>query len=112
MKGDPINRSPRIQVTLSPEVMAILDELSSLTGQGKATIVSGMMSEALPMLHGLADALRLVKSAPREAQHIISRVANEATMKLAQEQLSFDDLLSSKPRTKHQKRKRGPDGPT
>lgn len=106
-----IQRSPRIQVTLSPEVMAMLERVSQLTGQGKATLVSEMMGEALPMLQAMVSALEVVKSAPRDAQAMMNRVSAEALMKLSQQQLEFDDLLSAQPRTKRQRRKKGTDGP-
>lgn len=109
---NPIKRSPRIQLTLDAETMALLDELSELTGQGKATMVAELMREALPALAATRDAIRKVKEAPREAQAILARFSNEATMKLAQEQLAFDDLLSKHPAGKRQKRKRGPRGAT
>ena len=107
----PNRRSPRLQLTLSPEVMAALEEISELTGMGKATVVSDLMSEMLPMLHGNIEALRLVKEAPREAQALMARKANEAVMKLTQAQMEFDDLLSAKPATKRRKRKGMADGP-
>lgn len=106
-----IQRSPRIQVTLAPEVMAILDRVSQLTGQGKGTIVSEMMVEALPMLQAMVSALEVVKSAPRDAQAMMNRVSAEALLKLSQHQLEFDDLLAAQPRTKRQRRKKGTDGP-
>ena len=106
--ANPKKRGPRLQVTLSPQSMAMLDELAEVTGYGKATLISRMVDEALPMLQGMAQAHRHLKEdAPREAQQIISRVANEATFKLAQEQLSFDDALAARQKPKHQKRKKG-----
>ena len=108
----PRYRSPRIQLTLDPEVMAILDELSQLTGQGKATMVSELVREALPAMYAARDAIKVVKESPREAQAMLARFSTEAVMKLGQAQLDFDDLLASKPTVKRQKRKRGSDGPT
>lgn len=107
-----MHRSPRIQVTLSPEVMAALEEISSLTGQGKGTLVSELVTEALPALQAAVQALRVVKEAPREAQQLLTRFSTEATMKLAQSQLEFDDLLAAQPSTKRQKRRRSSNGAT
>jgi hypothetical protein len=109
---NPKTRSPRIQVTLPPEVMDMLRELSELTGQSMGGMVSELMREALPTLRVTAEAIRRVKEAPREAQAMLARHANEASIKLAQTQLEFDDLVSKKPAPKHQKRKRGPRGAT
>lgn len=109
----PTRRSPRIQVTLPDEVMAMLRELSELTGQGMGGIVSELMIEALPALAVTRDAIRKVKEAPREAQAELARFAHEATLKLAQAQLELDDLLAKRPSPKRQRRRRnrGADGP-
>lgn len=112
MKGQPVNRSPRVQVTLSPEVMAVLDEISALTGQGKGTLVSELVTEALPALVATKEAIELVKQSPRDAQALMARYSNEATVKLAQAQLEFDDLLAKQPKVRRQKRRKPPDGAT
>nr|CRY94990.1 hypothetical protein [uncultured prokaryote] len=90
----------------------MLRELSALTGQGMGTLVSELMLEALPAMRVAINAIRVVKDAPREAQQMLARFSNEATVKLAQNQLDFDDLVSTKPSTKRQKRRRPPDGAT
>lgn len=87
--------------------MQVLEEVSALTGQGKGTLVSELVVEALPMLRASIDALRLVKESPREAQALLARVSNEAVMRLSQAQLEFDDLMAKQPRPKRQKRRRG-----
>lgn len=93
--------------------MAVLEEISEITGQGKGTLVSELMTEALPAIKATLDALRVVKQSPREAQALLARFSNEATMKLAQSQLEFDDLLAKQPKTKRQKRRKAPpDGAT
>lgn len=102
----PRHRSPRIQLTLAPEVMAVLSQISEATGTGKATLVAELMQEALPMLQATLEAIKHVKDAPREAQAILTRSATEATAKLAQAQLELDDLLMQKPKVK--RKKRGP----
>lgn len=107
----PRHRSPRLQLTLTPDVMAILAEISALTGQGKATLVADLMTEMLPFLHANLEALQVLKDAPREAQAILARKSNEAVMKLAQAQMDFDDALAKHPRVKRKKRKGMADGP-
>jgi coenzyme F420-reducing hydrogenase beta subunit len=102
-----IRRSPRIQVTLSDEVMAMLHELSELTGQSKGGMVSEIMTEALPALRAARDAVLIVKDSPREAQALLARFSNEAVLMLAQSQLEFDDLLDDKPKTKRTRVKKG-----
>lgn len=109
----PNRRSPRIQVTLSPRAMELLDMVSAATGQGRATVASELIDLQLPMIEANIEALRLVKESPREAQRLLARTSAEAVMKLQQVQLELDDLLSEKPRPKRQRRKRrDPDGAT
>lgn len=90
----------------------MLEEISGLTGQGKATLASELIDAALPALQANIQALRIVKEAPREAQRLLARYGAEAVMALQQTQLELDDLISESPRQKRQKRKRGSDGPT
>lgn len=87
--------------------MAMLHELSDLTGQSKGGMVSEIMTEALPALRATAEAIRLVKDSPREAQALLARFSNEATMQLAQSQLAFDDLLDKAPKNKRTRVKKG-----
>lgn len=82
----------------------MLEEISTATGTGKATLVAEIMQEALPALRVTVEALRHVKQAPREAQALLARYANESTAKLAQAQLELDDLVAAKPSRKRQKR--------
>jgi hypothetical protein len=91
--------------------MALLEEVSRLTGQGKATLASELVEMALPAIQATIEALRVVKDAPREAQRILSKHSHGAMMELSQQMLEFDDILSNAPTPKRQKRKRGTDGP-
>lgn len=85
----------------------MLRELSDLTGQSMGGMVSELMIQALPGLRAAADAVKIVKDSPREAQALLARYTNEATMQLAQAQLAFDDLLQEAPKPKRQKRNKG-----
>lgn len=85
----------------------MLRELSDLTGQSMGGMVSELMIQALPALRATADAVKIVKDSPREAQALLARYSNEATMQLAQSQLAFDDLLQKAPKPKRQKRNKG-----
>ncbi len=87
----------------------MLEEVCELTGQGKGTLVSELMTGAMPGLRAAAEALLVVKQAPRDAQAVLARFSNEATIKLAQAQLEFDDVA---PPARRQKRKRGNNAPS
>ena len=102
------NRSPRIQVTPSPEAMALLDELSTLSGQARAALVSELVDAALPALKVTLDALRLVKAQPAEAQRLLSEFASHQTAALAQAQLDFGRAVDG--RTVKGRRQKGRSG--
>jgi ABC-type nitrate/sulfonate/bicarbonate transport system substrate-binding protein len=89
--------------------MVLLERISALTGEGKATLASQLVQAALPAMAAAADALQYVKDSPREAQRMIARYSTEAVQQLSQAQLELDDLISQTPRTKRQKRRR-PEG--
>ncbi|MFB0357995.1 hypothetical protein ABVD92_23545, partial [Xanthomonas euvesicatoria] len=84
-----VNRNPRVQVTLSPEAMAVLDELATLSEQPKAAIVSELVDVALPAMSVTLEALRVVRRQPDEARKLLSQFAHQQTAYLAQAQLDL-----------------------
>ena len=100
------NRNPRVQVTLTPEAMAMLDELASLTGQAKSAIVSELVDVALPAMQVTLDALRVVHRQLGEARRLLSQFAHQQTAALAQAQLDLDVALDGRT-VKGKRQKRG-----
>lgn len=92
----------RIQLTPSDEVMALIDEIHTLTGTPKAAILCEILDEVAPVFQSQLQALRMLQDRPREAQRIIQNFANEAVGKLAQANLDLDKALD--PRTVKGKR--------
>ena len=90
----PIRRSPRLQVTLTPEGMAMLDRLAAATGQKKSTILSELMEMGMPALEATVKALELVREEPREAQRLMALFGAEAVGQLSQSQLELDAAVS------------------
>lgn len=91
-----VNRNPRVQVTLSPEAMAVLDELATLSEQPKAAIVSELVDVALPAMSVTLEALRVVLRQPDEARKLLSQFAHQQTAHLAQAQLDLDASLDAR----------------
>ena len=91
-----IRRSPRVQVTLTPEGMALLTRLAKATGQRKGTLLGELLEEAMPALELSAKALEIVRVQPREAQRLMSNFGAEAVAKLSQQQLAFDQEVTAK----------------
>ena len=88
----------RLQLTLSDEAWALIEEVHALTGTPKSAIVSELLDEILPAISAQLEALRKLSAAPREAQALINEFAEEAFGKLAQSQLDLEEAL-----TKHEK---------
>lgn len=105
-----VNRNPRVAVTLSPDAMALLDELAAVLKQPKAALVSELVDAALPALKATVDAMRVVQQQPREAQRLIANYAARATLELSQQQLELDEAIDR--RTVKGKRRRRDAGAT
>lgn len=97
-------RARRLQVTPSPEVMALVDEVHELTGTARAAIVAEILDEVAPVFQNMIQALRVVQEQPREAQRLVQNMANEALAKVAQANLDLDAAIDG--RTVKGKRKR------
>jgi len=54
-----IRLGTRVNLTLPVEVVAVLDRMGSITGHGRATIIREWLSDSLPNLNKLADAIEL-----------------------------------------------------
>ena len=99
-------RSPRIQVTLSPEARHLFEKLSELTGQSMSAMLAEIADTALPALQNTVDALEAAKAGKfDEVRRLTSRFAHQATADLAQEQLDLDTAIDA--RTVKGKRKKG-----
>lgn len=68
--------NPRITITLSPEVRALLGRVSSLTGNSQSSIVGGILQTSVPVFERLIAVLE----AAREAQ---GKVNDEVLSSLA-----------------------------
>ena len=103
-------RTPRVQLTLSAEAMALLDEISGLLEQPKASLVSELVDSALPALQTTVQALRVIKEQPRQAQQLIQNFGAQAVGDLMQAQLELDASIDK--RTVKGKRARRSSGTT
>lgn len=104
-------KQKRLQVTLSPEVRALVEEVHQLTGTPRAAIISEMLDEIAPVFQNTIHALRIVKEQPREAQRLIQNFANEAIGKATQAALDLDAAMDGRT-VKGQRARRRRDGTT
>lgn len=84
----------RVYVTLSDQVNRLVEELSTVTGTPRATIVSEMLDQVAPVLETMIEAIRIVKEQPREAQRLMANFGAEAVGNLMQQQIEFDQTLN------------------
>lgn len=105
-------KQKRLQVTLSPEVRALVDEVHELTGTPRAAIISEMLDEIAPVFQNTIHALRIVKEQPREAQRLIQNFANEAIGKATQAALDLDAAMDGRTVKGQRARRRRGDGAT
>lgn len=99
----------RLQVTPSPELWAILVELSALTGMARSELLADILDAALPALQMQMEAVRIAKESPREAERLMTRHSAEAIQQLMQAQIDFGKDIDG--RTVKGKRRRS-SGPT
>jgi hypothetical protein len=104
-------KQKRLQVTLSPEVRALVEEVHQLTGTPRAAIVSEILDEVAPVFQNTIHALRIVKEQPREAQRLMQNFANESIVKATQAALDFDAAMDGRT-VKGQRARRRRDGTT
>jgi hypothetical protein len=104
-----VNRNPRVQVTLTPEAMAMLDEIAQLSGQAKAAMIAELVDAALPAMQVTLEALRVVRRQPDEARRLMSQFAHQQTAALAQAQLNLDQAIDGRT-VKGKRQQRGKSG--
>lgn len=96
----------RLNVTLSDQVWALVEEVHQLTGTPKAAVISEILDEVAPVFMTQIQALRVLKQSPQEAQRLVQNFANESVAKLAQASLDLDAAMSAKTVTGKKARRR------
>ena len=88
---------PRMHVTPSESVHALLGELSRLTGKPPATFVREMLDEAVPSLEKLVEAFRMLNERPQDAMQAVDRMLDDAMRGFTQARLDLDKAMEKKP---------------
>lgn len=71
---------PRISITLDPADLAVIDRFAALSGQRRASFISGMIAAAVPEFSRAADIMELAKDAPASVvQSVVDGMANATT---------------------------------
>ena len=88
---------PRMHVTPSENVHALLAELSRLTGKPPATFVRELLDEAVPALERLVEAFRMLNERPQDAMQAVDRMLDDAMRGFTQARLDLDKAMDKKP---------------
>jgi hypothetical protein len=83
----------RINVTLSADVHAAVMEWAKVTGIAGPQLVTMIMSNSLPVVYAMTNAMRVAKSDPQKAIAIMGELVDGASVGVAQMQL---DMHSNK----------------
>ena len=67
----------RVNLTLPPEVVRVLDRIGKVTGAGRATIIREWLTEAAPQLAEMARAVELASRKNIDAFKVISDTLGE-----------------------------------
>ena len=102
----------RVQVTVSDEVWALVNEVHALTGTPRSAVISEILDEVAPVFQNTIHALRIVKEQPREAQRLIQNMANSAIAQTAQAALDLDVSLDARTVKGQRARRRASAGAT
>jgi predicted DNA-binding protein len=89
-------RTLRVAVTLSPEAMNALEELSEVNPQPKATVISELVDAALPAIQALTKALTVASEQPAEAKRLMVEHGTAAISELRQQQLALDQAIDGR----------------
>lgn len=60
-------KNPRLSVTLTPELGAVLDRLSALTGNSKSALVADLLGEAVPIFQRMITVLEAAHTLKAQA---------------------------------------------
>jgi hypothetical protein len=88
--------NPRVSITLTPAVSAVLKEMSKLTGNSQSAIVGELLETSLPVFERVCTILRAAASVQESAKSEIAAGLDRAQSRLEEQiglQLSdFDEI--------------------
>lgn len=101
-KPSPDRLGTRVNLTVDPEIVAVLDRLGAVTGAGRATIIREWLSGAAPIMAEMARAAELASQKNVDAFKVMSDAIGSAVAN--GEQLQLD--MKKQRRAAMRKRKR------
>lgn len=81
----------RLTLSITPELKHALDELNEATGVAAASFVGEIIEGNIPMIRGIAEAVRKAKEEPARALELMQRAMLEALHGVSEVQLELMD---------------------
>lgn len=72
-------QKPRVSITMETDDLAVLDRYAAASGTPRATIVSGLLSSAIPELLRASELIEMANAAPRHIREGIVENLSNAT---------------------------------
>jgi hypothetical protein len=88
-KRAPRPQGPRVNLTLPPELDAVLSRMTALTGRGKASFVTQTLMGMLPALHQMVQAMELASAGNLDAYNVMASALRDATKQGEQAELEL-----------------------
>nr|WP_238727780.1 ribbon-helix-helix domain-containing protein [Micrococcus luteus] len=85
--------NPRVSVTLTPSMDAILKRLSDVSGQSKSSIIAEILEQSHPVFERMAAILETAKTATQEAKERMASNLEDAHAKLLEQAGIVGDLF-------------------
>jgi len=79
----------RVNLTLSAELVAVLDRIAKASGTGRATMIREVLEDGIEGLRGMADALELAKKSNVDAFKALAKGIDQAAAEAQQLSLSI-----------------------
>ena len=91
---------PRIAFVPSPEVRALLEEISEASGRPVASIASEILDDVVPVLQEALAAMKAVAAQPERARELVNEFAVRAVQQVGQATLDFEAEQAKKRKRK------------
>ncbi len=83
------SQNTRVNLTLPPETIAVLDRLSKVTSAGRATIIREWLIEGTPLFAEMARAAEMAAAKNMDALRVMGQVLREAGQQADQMELEI-----------------------
>lgn len=85
--------NPRVSVTLTPSMDAVLSRLSDVSGRSKSALIAELLEQSQPVFERMAAILETAKTATEEAKSRMAANMEEAHQRLVEQAGIMGDLF-------------------